>query len=159
MLKRTAPSIAYPITVIFNKSIASGVFPTSWKFSLIVPIPKANCHSSPSNYRPVSLLPILSKLLEKHIYGVLYHNLQETQPLSNSQWGFQAGKSTVTALLETTHNWLQLMETGQEVGAVFFDFKKAFDSVPRQALLQKLESLGINKQLLKWLYSYLTNRT
>ena len=158
MLKMTALSIAYPITVIFNKSIASGVFPTSWKSSYVVPIPKANCYNNPSNYRPVSLLPILSKLLEKHIYSLLNHHLQNTQPLSNFQWGFQAGKSTVTALLETTHNWLQLMEEGHEVGAVFFDLKKAFDSVPHRALLQKLETIGVNKLLLKWLHSYLTNR-
>ena len=79
----TAPLIAYPITVIFNKSIVSGVFPTSRKSSFIVPIPKTVSHSSPNNYSPVSLLPILSKLLEKHIYGVLHRNLQDTQPLSN----------------------------------------------------------------------------
>ena len=122
MLKMTALSIAYPIRVIFNKSIASGVFPTSWKSSYVVPVPKANCYNSPSNYRPVSLLPILSKLLEKHIYSLLNHHLQNTRPLSNFQWGFQAGKSTVTALLDTTHIiiWLQLKEEGHEVGAVFW---------------------------------------
>ena len=137
MLKMTALSIAYPVTVIFNKSIASGVFPTSWKSSYVVPILKANCYNSPSNYRPVSLLPILSKLLEKHIYStsLLNHHLQNTQPLSNFQWGFQAGKSTVSALLEITHNKLQLMEKGHEVGAVFFfGLKKSFDSIPHRAL-------------------------
>ena len=64
----------------------------------------------------------------------------------------------MTPLLETTHNWLQLMEEEHEVGAVFFDLKKAFDSVPHRALLQKLETIGVNKLLLKWLHSYLTNR-
>ena len=136
MLKATAASIAYPIAKIFNKSIRSCTFPNSWKDCFIVPIPKSNNHSSPNNYRPVSLLPILSKLLEKHIHGVLFHHLETTQPVSNYQLGFQAGKSTVTALIETTHNWLQLLENGLEVGAIFFDFKKAFDSVPHRALLQ-----------------------
>ena len=158
MLKATATSIAYPITILFNKSIRSGTFPTCWKDSLVVPIPKSNNHSSPNNYRPVSLLSILSKLLEKHVHGVLFHYLEETQPISNYQWGFQAGKSTATALIETTHRWLQLLESGVEVGAIFFDFKKAFDSVPHRALLQKLRELGINSFLLRWIQSYLTNR-
>ena len=155
MLKATANTIAYPIAKLFNKSIMNCTFPTCWKDSFIVPIPKSNNHSSPSNYRPVSLLSILSKLLEKHIYGVLFRSVE---PISNYQWGFQAGKSTVTALLETTHNWLQLLESGCEVGAIFFDFKKAFDSVPHRALIQKLEGLGVNTYLLRWIVSYLTNR-
>ena len=83
-------SIAYPIVKLFNKSILSCSFPTCWKDSFIVPIPKLNNRNSPNNYRPVSLLFILSKLFEKHIYGVLFHYLEETQPISNYQWGFQA---------------------------------------------------------------------
>ena len=70
MVKATATSIAYPISILFNKSIRSGTFPTCWKDSLVVPIPKSNNHSSPNNYRPVSLLSILGKFLEKH---VLFH--------------------------------------------------------------------------------------
>ena len=85
---------AYPITILFNKSIRSSTFPTCWKDSLVIPIPN---HSSPNNNRLVSLLSILSKLLEKHVYGVLFHYLEETQPISNFQWGFQVGKSTATA--------------------------------------------------------------
>ena len=112
MFKMTALSIAYPITVIFNKSIDSGVFPTSWKSSLVVPIPKANCYSSPSNKLQTSVSSPNSKQI---IYGVLHCHLQDVQPLSNSQWGFQAGKSTEAALLETTHNWLQLMEEGRKL--------------------------------------------
>ena len=116
-LKATATSIAYPITILFNKSIRSGTFPTCWKGSLVVPIPKSNnrIRSSPNNYRPVSLLSILSKLLEKYVHGVLFHYLEEIQPISNYRWGFQAGKSTATALIETTHRWLQLLESGSYI--------------------------------------------
>ena len=81
-----------------------------------------------------------------------------TQPIFASQWGFQSGKSTITALLETTHNWFEILETGSEIGAVFFDFKKAFDSVPHRALIGKLEDLQVNQLLVKWIYSYLSDR-
>ena len=77
---------------------------------------------------------------------------------TDSQWGFQRGKSTVTTLLETTHNWFEILERGREVGAVFFDFRKAFDSVPHCALLEKLENLQVNSLLVKSIRSYLSGR-
>ena len=80
-------------------------------------------------------------------------------PLSNSQWGFSAGKSTVTALLTTTHEWFQRLEEGKEICAVFFDFKKAFDSVPHRPLITKLQQMGVPNHLLVWISSYLTNRS
>ena len=125
MLKSTATSIAPPsITKIFNQSITTGTFPHAWKQSNVVPIPKSTNKGSPTNYRPMSLLPVLSKLLERHICSLVTSHLEECQPISQSQWGFQPGKSTVTALLETTHDWFQLMESGKEIGAIFFDFNK-----------------------------------
>ena len=120
MLKFTAASIAAPVTKLFNQSLSTGCFPVTWKRSNIVPIPKSGDKASPANYRPVSLLPILSKLLERHIMSLLLQHLMEMQPISDSQWIFQRGKSTVTALLETTHNWFEMLERGKEVEAVFF---------------------------------------
>ena len=102
--------------------------------------------------------PILSKLLEKHICGLLAGQLQSSEPINESQFGFQQGKSTTTALLETTHNWLNLLESGRDVGAVFFDFKKAFDSVPHRALVDKLKHINLNPVLLRWILSYLSGR-
>ena len=87
------------------------------KRSNIVPIPKSGDKASPANCRPVSLLPILSKPLEKHIVNHLLQHLMETRSISDSQWIFHRGKSLVTALLETTHNWF---ETLKVVGAVLF---------------------------------------
>ena len=71
----------------------------------------------------------------------------------------QRRKSTTTALLETTHNWLQLLESGRDVGAIFFDFKKAFDSVPHRALIDKLKDINLNPLLLHWIQSYLSGRS
>ena len=82
--------------------------------------------------------------MEKQVHGILFHYLEETQPISNYQWDFHAGKSTATASIETTHRQLQLFESGVEVEAIFLDFKKAFDSVPHRALLQKLRDLGVD---------------
>ena len=109
-----------------------------------MPIPKPTTDKfSPSGYRPVSLLPIISKLLERHIYSVLSDHLAENQPLSNSQWGFQKGMSTVTAVLSLTHEWLMKLDDNQEISCIFFDFKKAFDSIPHVLLMGKLDLLHL----------------
>ena len=137
-----------------------GKIPDKWKESMIAPIPKAAAKSSdPGNYRPISLTCILCKLLEKHIYGLMYEHLSNHQELSDSQWGFRSGRSTVTALLSVTQEWLSALECGQELCAVFFDYQKAFDSVPHLPLLEKLESLDFNGHIRCWVTDYLTNRT
>ena len=158
MLKAVAPSIAPSITELFNLSIKSACFPTMWKMANIVPVPKSNNHSSPPNYRPISLLPILSKLLEHHMHFLLTEHLSSHHPISSDQWGFQSGKSTVSALLTSTHKWFQQLEAGREVCAVFFDLRKAFDTVPHRALLEKLKQLNLNPVLTRWICSYLMGR-
>ena len=110
-----ATSIAPFVTRLFNLSIQSGKVPTEWKQSLVVPIPKSSDLSSPNNYRPISLLSILSKLLERHIHMLITTHLTENHTLSNAQWGFLASKGTVTALLDTTHRWLEMLENGKHV--------------------------------------------
>ena len=92
------------------------------------------------------------------MYCQITDHLETHHPLSIFQWRFQSGKVTVTALLETTHNWYQLMDTGKEIGAVFFDLKKAFDTVPHRALLDKLRDLHLNEFILKWICDYLTEK-
>ena len=88
MLKATAPSIVPSVTKIFNLSLTTGRFPAAWKFARIVPIPKTGDLTNPSNYRPISILPILSKLLERHVHNLLSHHLHTHCPLSPHQWGF-----------------------------------------------------------------------
>ena len=143
MLKGTAPSITPMITALFNMSLSTGIFPDSWKSSLIVPIPKPGDSSNPGNYRPISLLPIVSKLLEKHVYDLLCEHFD----ISDQQWGFQARKSTTNAILSATNEWFIHLENGAEVQAVFFDLQKAFDSVPHCLLIEKLHQLEIPTQM------------
>ena len=101
---------------------------------------------------------ILSKVLEKHISSLVQDHLEEHHPLSDCQWGCRPGRSTVTALLSTTHCWFQDLDSGKEISATFLDFKKAFDSVPHAPLIEKLQGTGLHPQLLKWLTDYLSSR-
>ena len=158
MLKSTAVSIAGSVTALFNMSIEACEIPDEWKTSSIVPIPKGKCGKTTSNFRPISLLYILSKLLEKHISEIILQQLQGQHTINQHQWGFRSSRSTVGALLNVTHNWLWSLNNGKEICAVFLDLSKAFDSVPHRPLLQKLQAFGISLDLLKWLFSYLYNR-
>ena len=158
MLKGTAHSIASSLTKLFNISIRQGRFPECWKTSSVVPIPKSANPSEATNYRPISLLSVVSKMLERHFHQHVTKNLNEYHPLSNKQWGFQSGKSTVTVLLSVAHDWFQALEAGQEVCSIFFDLRKAFDSVPHRPLVDKLANLGLDAHALSWITSYLTNR-
>ena len=159
MLKYIASSIAPSIARLFNHSIHCGKLPDQWKLSMIVPIPKASRMSEPGNYRPISLLCLLGKLLEKHMSNMILEHLEESNyELSRTQWGFRSNRSTTSALLSVTHDWHVTLEQGQEVCAIFFDYQKAFDSVPHRPLLSKLESLQLNYVILNWLRDYLTRR-
>ena len=125
MLKNTAASIAPSITKLFNASLVTGMIPSQWKKSLIVPIPKDSNASSPSNYRSISLLPIISKILERHVHSLILEHLHTNHPLFAYQWGFLESRSTVTALLHCTNEWFKALESGNEVCAVFFRLEKS----------------------------------
>ena len=102
MLKKTAMSITPVITELFNTSIRLGEIPDEWKVARVTPIPKGGNASDPGNYRPMSLLSILSKLLEKHVRNLLVKHFEEHCPFSVQQWGFTPGKS-----IQLGHYWLQ----------------------------------------------------
>ena len=159
MLKATAHSIAPAITQLFNISIRLGRIPDAWKAARVTPIPKGGDANDPKNYRPISLLPIISKPLERHMYAVLLNHLDHSHPISNCQWGFTAGKSTTGALVNTIEGWHHVLESGSDICAVFFDLQKAFDSVPHRPLLQKLGYLHIDPHLYSWIAHYLCERT
>jgi len=122
--------------------------PSIWKKSAVVPIPKVSRASNTSDFHPISLLPILSKVRERHLCAHTKEHLSEHSPLANCQWGFQEGKSTVSALLQVTHDWFQHLERNYEVGAVFFDFRKAFDTIPHEPLLSKLKKLNLDHNII-----------
>ena len=141
MLKETAVSITPVTTKLFNAFIWFGEILDEWKVARITPIPKGGNASDPGNYRPISLLSILSKLLEKHVRNLLVKHFEEHCPLSVQQWGFTPGKSTTGALLAATNHWFSLLDQGYDICAVFFDYSKAFDMVPHSTLLQNSEAI------------------
>ena len=156
MLRGTVDAVVPSLTRLFNLSITTGSFPESWKLARIVPVPKSVVMSAPSNYRPISILSVVSKVLERHVHQFLSDFLSVNYPLSVRQWGFLPGRSTVSALLTVTHDWLHQLEMGNEVCSIFFDLKKAFDSVSHCLLLHRLEEIGSDPYVVQWIRSYLT---
>ena len=131
------------ITKLFNTSIQTGVIPETWKLSSIVPIPKGSKHTSVSNYRPISLLLILSKLLERHVHSLITvtDHLDENYPIAFGTMGVQTTEiDSVWSTRYSAYSWSQAIDQSKEVCAVFFDLQKAFNSVPHKALIDKLES-------------------
>jgi hypothetical protein len=145
-------------TKFVNLSFALGQYPTVWKMANVVPIFKKGEPQLKINYRPVSLLPCLSKICERVVFIRLYNFLLEIGFLYKFQSGFRPCHSTVNQLLYIVHQIYCAFEAGKEVRVVFLDISKAFDKVWHTGLLKKLEALGVRNPLLQWFESYLENR-
>ena len=154
MLHNTVHSILLPLSLIFNSSLLTGIFPSDWTNSNIVPIPKSKItsSSSPSDSLPIFLLSIPSKILEHHIF-YLYNFCCTYNILSNCQFGFRPTFSIETVLLSNVNSWFCSLDLKRRVCAVFFDLTKAFASVPYNPLLYSLSSLSLPFLLLSWLYT------
>ena len=159
MLKYTATSIAPSLCELFNMSISSGVISQEWKMSNVIPIHKSGGKTEANNYRPISLLCIISKVLQKHILTKMLAFVDSTRFLSDDQWGFRPAYSTASALASATHDWFTTLDSGSSVDAVFFDLKMAFDSVPHSLLLDKISATGLHPVLVQWIGAYLTSRS
>jgi hypothetical protein len=150
--------LAPPLLHIFNLSITNGKFPSKLKTSRTVPIFKSGDRLLCDNYRPISLLPTLSKILEKAVASRLTTHLKENGLLCPNQFGFQEKTSTVHHLLKLTNYITKELNKKNFVVGVFLDLRKAFDVVPHDILLLKLSKLGINGTALDWFKSYLGGR-
>ena len=160
ILQEVAPIIAPSLAHIFNLSVNSCVFPTNWKHATVCPLYKNKGDAAdPSNYRPVSLLPAIGKLLDKLQSAALLKYLTSRHFISSHQFGFLPGKSTTKQLVYITDLWLRSIDKGRSTMAVFMDFHKAFDRVWHSGLLHKLGKLGLSPAALSWLQDYLTGRT
>jgi len=164
VLKALVDVLAGPLATIINRSIKEGIFPEEWKSAVVVPIPKTKePPATTDDFRPISLLSLASKIAEAYYFEQLYSKIEEG--LNEAQFGFRRNRSTTDALLYFEH----LTMTGFErckrknkagrVAAVFFDVKKAFDSVPHGDLLERLAGLGLPEHWNKLLASYLKGRT
>ena len=152
------PTIVSSLTHIFNRYLSERVFPTNWKMSKIIPIHKYGDKNSPNNYRPISILPSVSKILEKLVSAIIWLFKIVYIILSEAQSGFRKSHSTISTLIKVTDDWLAAMDQGLYAGAVFIDLRKVFDTVDPFILLNKLSNIGVSADCLQWFTSYLTNR-
>ena len=158
ILKSCADLLAPSLMLIFNKSLSEGQLPPNMKIANITPVYKGGDPSQPTNYRPVSLLPIVSKLLERIVHEQLSQYLAEHNLYPSCQFGFRRQHSTEDALTMVTDKFLRARDDGLSTGAAFLDMSKAFDKVQHQTLVEDLFQLGISGTALNWLSDYLSNR-
>jgi len=158
MIKYVINVICLPLAHIFNLSLNSGIFPTKLKRSKVVPIFKNGNRNDCDNYRPISLLCSISKILEKVVAKKLLSHLQINNLLYEHQYGFLPKRSTEQNLIQVTNYITNALNDGMFCIGVFIDLRKAFDVCSHKILLKKLKNLGIKGNDLKWFESYLSNR-
>ena len=158
ILMQVIPNIVKPLTYICNKSFLEGCFPDSMKISRIVPIFKAGDKSSLNNYRPISILPQFSKLLEKLFENRLLSFVEKNNVLNDNQYGFRQNRSTTIALFDLSQKVSTFLDNKLSALGIFVDLRKAFDTIDHGILLKKVEYIGVRGIALKWVASYLNNR-
>ena len=159
MLKALRTSIVFPLCHIFNHSILEGKFPSSMKLAEIIPLYKGKSMDLTINYRPISLLITLSKVLEKVIYQWIYSYLESKSILYPSQYGFRNKRSCTQAISELTGYVLQAKNRQEHCTNVYLDLSKAFDTLDHEILLQKLDWYGIRGIAKEWIKDYLQDCT
>ena len=158
IIKLAAHALAPSIAMLMNKSILTGSFPSQFKQAKVFPIHKGGDKADPSNYRPISILPTVSKIFEKHINHHLMAFLNKYKLIHENQSGFRQKHSCQTALVKLVDQWLSCIDKGDVIGTLFVDFRKAFDLVDHSILLEKLSLYRLNPITLKWFKSYLSSR-
>ena len=144
---------------IFNLSLMTGVYPDMLKISKTIPIFKKGSRLLVSNYRPISLLSNLNKILEKIVHSRVYKFLEDSQCIYSLQFGFRKKHSTNHALIDITETIRRALDDKKFACGVFVDLQKAFDTVNHDILIDKLDHYGIRGASKNWFSSYLTNRS
>lgn len=155
--KQTANNICVPLYIIYNKCVLEGVFPEIWKRANITPVHKSGSRHDVEQYRPISILSVLSKLFERLVHNEIYPILHNS--IIDEQHGFVKRRSTSSNLLIFTNFLFQNLDNRVQVDAVYTDFKKAFDKIDHELLLNKIAFNGIHGNLLRWFVSYIQNRS
>ena len=153
------PLIRYfPLARLINRSIETGVFPSQLKIAKVFPVFKGGEKSDPSNYRPLSILPTVSKIFEKHVNKHLMAYLNKYKLLHENQSGFRKNHSCQTALVKLVDDWTKFIDKGEMIGALYIDFRKAFDLVDHNILFRKLSLYRCSPSAINWFKSYLSSR-
>ncbi|XP_045105469.1 uncharacterized protein LOC123500981 [Portunus trituberculatus] len=159
ILKNCATELTTPLTLIFRQCLQTGEWPSLWKEARITPVHKKRSRAEPGNYRPISLLSVVSKIFERIIGEQINKYLEENHLLSPKQFGFRKGRSTSDLLLLLSKSWHDALDAGRPSLVIALDIAGAFDSVWHHALTTKLQQLGITGDLLQLFTSYLTGRS
>ena len=158
MLKICGSSTYKPLAIIFKQCVDTGIFPSEWKKGNIVPIHKKGDKQTLKNYRPVSLLPICGKILERLMFNEMFKFFIENELISSNQSGFKPGDSCVNQLVSITHEIYKSFDEGHEVRCVFLGISKTFDKVWNDGIIFKLTQNGISGNLLNLLRDFLSER-
>jgi len=154
--RECATELTKPLHILFNKSLQLGTFPDAWKQALITPIHKSGDKCNVSNYRPVAVLPVFSKIFESIVSDFI--SSSSSILIIPEQHGFLRARSVVTNLVPFAQYLHDQMDVSGQVDTVYTDFSKAFDKINHDILLDKLQTLGIHGNLLRWLKSYISKR-
>ena len=158
MIVMTLPHTLTVLTDIINRSIVTSTFPDQWKTASVRPLPKVSNPSTLKDLRPISILPCLSKVMEKIVSHQLSLFLEQNNVLPDLQSGFRKQRSTSTALLDVTDNIISAQDKGMCTLLVLLDFSRAFDAINIPLLLAKLKYYGFDQNAVQWFRSYLSNR-
>ena len=159
LLKSAAEMLAKPLTIIFRESLRTSEIPADWKKAKVTPIYKKGPKGEPGNYRPVSLTSVPCRMMESIIKDKLMEHLARYKLIRETQHGFLKGKSCTTNLIAFMDKLTKTVDSGKPADIFYLDFAKAFDKVPHQRLLNKMESKGINGGAIQWVKSWLAGRT
>ena len=158
ILKETFLRLIPEMTFLFNLSLRNAIFPGQWKEALVIPIPKTGNLTNVQNYRPMSLLALPGKVLEKLVHKQISHHLESNALLTDKQHGFRKAHSTIHSVSQFVNYVNTNLDIGRPTLATFIDFRKAFDCVQHNILLEKLYKIGLSNDVIDWVRSYLLDR-
>ena len=160
-IKLAATTLLQPLQFIINQSLQTNIFPNQWKIAKLLPLHKGkgSCQYSPTNYRPISILPVVSKLVEKAVQGQMLQFLNSTNQLNRNHHAYRKNFSTTSAMLQLTDRIYRATDKNLITTLLTVDESSAFDCVPHGILIEKMRLYNFSEEVITWFVSYLSGRS